>query len=481
MLNNFPVYKKKDKQLILKQFLETHRNLPMQGSDEWLSGRQYSIGGSEMSVITGCSPYSNISSLIAQKIGLSKFEGNLYTKWGNLFESVTEALFQQLFLPNQLIYSTGAVKHYDIPQHKYSPDGLCVMKFTELSEDKKDIIKRYLTVLLEFKAPFSSVPDKKVPKHYIPQVLSGMCTIDICDISVFVNNMYRKCSLNDLNFNLTYDNNFHNDTDKKIKNVKQIDDIIACGIILFYIPKKNINYFLSILLDVLENQIEHKEEKYSEFYDSDSTDSIDEDDIPDTYGHIYIKIARIINKASQSDLLDLGLSTRDDLDMFLNLVKSDIHGNIIKAKYIKPLYNKNKIITSTNESPHDNFIIPSQLEYIKDKNYLDLNKIGKKYNIQKIIKKFKESCSNTNNVPIAVLPWKLLKSSTIIVEKNKEFLNTHKQKIVETVDIIKNIIQSEEIISTFESYFPGNAAIEAYRFMNPEYNEDKEFLDSMMF
>lgn len=43
----------------LKNFIEDNKHLPEQGSEQWLRNRKFTIGGSEMSTITGDNPYKN--------------------------------------------------------------------------------------------------------------------------------------------------------------------------------------------------------------------------------------------------------------------------------------------------------------------------------------------------------------------------------------------------------------------------------------
>jgi hypothetical protein len=79
----------------------------------------------------------------------------------------------------------------------------------------------------------NSLPTKTIPKHYVPQVQTGLLTIPESDYAIFVNNSYRKCELKDLNFTIDYDTKFHASDFKKLKyGLKNIP--IAIGLILFY-------------------------------------------------------------------------------------------------------------------------------------------------------------------------------------------------------------------------------------------------------
>ena len=59
---------KQHKTNILQTLIEQNKDLAPQGSLEWLTMRECSIGGSEMSIITGDNCFSKLDTLIAQKI-----------------------------------------------------------------------------------------------------------------------------------------------------------------------------------------------------------------------------------------------------------------------------------------------------------------------------------------------------------------------------------------------------------------------------
>ncbi len=113
---------------ILSKFISDNSHLAEQGSKKWLEERQYIIGGSEIATVIGKNKYSTVQNLIAQKIGITSFTGNTATRWGNLFENMTELIFQILFLNGNRIHSTGSIQNKEIESHRYSPDGLCIMK-----------------------------------------------------------------------------------------------------------------------------------------------------------------------------------------------------------------------------------------------------------------------------------------------------------------------------------------------------------------
>ena len=210
---------------VLNEFIEKNKHLPVQGSPAWLADRVYSIGGSEMSTITGENPYSNIEKLIALKAGFSKFSGNIATRWGKLFEFTTQMITSIIFDIN--IKETGSLTGA-VPYQKYSPDGLAVMKI--ICIDNNIETNEFCIVLFEFKSPLLSIPDGCIPKHYLPQVKTGLCSIDITDFALYISNMFRKCSFGDLDLSAKYDTYFHNKDAQKIN----VERALAFGVIIFY-------------------------------------------------------------------------------------------------------------------------------------------------------------------------------------------------------------------------------------------------------
>lgn len=199
----------------LDSFIKGNLNAPAQKSARWKLIKEITIGGSEVSTVLGLNPYKKVHSLIAEKTGLAdvEFKGNIATRWGNLFESVTRdytVLVLQMESDNGdcPIQETGSLEGV-VERQRYSPDGIGIVKLST-GQGNQD----YFLVLFEFKAPLRSVPDMRVPKHYMPQIQTGLVSIPIAETGLFVNNMYRKCALKDLNFGMEYDHRFH-DGDKR--------------------------------------------------------------------------------------------------------------------------------------------------------------------------------------------------------------------------------------------------------------------------
>jgi hypothetical protein len=485
---------KQTKLKILKKFIADNSDAPVQGTQSWLQGRMFMVGGSEISSIIGCNPFSSMEKLVAEKTGLTKFTGNHATRWGNLFENISELLFKTLFISHDFkdntrktdhhtnskhnqdiitenqIYATGGIQHKTIQNHKYSPDGLCVLPFNG----------EYQITLLEFKSPFSSVPAGTVPKHYLPQVKAGLCTIDIAERAVFVNNMFRKCSLDQLDFGLDYDTRYHKDTDVKMRG---IEFAAANGMILFYIRKSNIglfqkyyNGFIDTKVNLVIGELPKDTSDDMSDVDSNGNDHVkvanvsngDEfaigygsdisDDEPETMEETRQRIMcndgtnimyMIQDTTESKKLIDFGKMEGNLFNQFLELYKTDNQQSFLDIKCIKPQINRGLL-----QQKSKNFIIPCELGYVREPDYIDT--VCREYNFAKIITKFTGRCETKGDIPIGYLPWKLMKGSNIMVERDPEYLNTHREKIDRVISIVKDINDAKsdlEKIKKFTTYF----------------------------
>lgn len=183
-----------NKQEILKSFIDRFADLPIQGSEQWLINRKFTIGGSDMPILVGANPYSNIRELIEQRIGLRTFTGNMYTKWGSVLEVLVVKILEKEWKCK--VYETGSLPGV-VPGQKYSPDGLLYIDFINK------------IVLIEIKCAARRAAANKIPKMYLPQLLTGLDTIRIADIGLFIDVMFRRCSIQSFMFNTYYDYAFH--------------------------------------------------------------------------------------------------------------------------------------------------------------------------------------------------------------------------------------------------------------------------------
>lgn len=227
---------------VLSKYIANLEASPAQRTKEWYAIKQKTIGGSEVATVLGLNHFSSVSNLIAEKIGITKFEGNDHTRWGTMFEPVTTKYSQYVLQTYGKIEEAPSIAGV-IDRQRYSPDGLAVVQLGEM----------IYIILFEFKAPATSIPAGKIPEHYLPQVKTGLLTIPISDRAIFVNNSYRKCKLCDFNFTPVYDLEYHKgDNNKAIR--KKIP--LACGLLFYYANNANYSeYIKSSTTDKLDSQI----------------------------------------------------------------------------------------------------------------------------------------------------------------------------------------------------------------------------------
>ena len=201
---------------VLEAFARAHGQGPRQRSAEWHRRRRSAVGGSELAAVIGWSCYSKPRDIARRKAGFDSFRGNTACRWGTLLEPVTERVVEldcRTRLWGTSIHIDGALHGY--PGYANSPDGYCMMPLVrregELRVAEAEDCGRAgrLPVLLELKAPFTRTPRGEVPRHYLPQVWSGLELSPPALLGVFVDALYRFCGLEDLGPSPAYNQEFH--------------------------------------------------------------------------------------------------------------------------------------------------------------------------------------------------------------------------------------------------------------------------------
>jgi putative phage-type endonuclease len=135
-----------------------------QNTDNWLEGRRKVIGGSDVHIILGVSPWKTRYQLFQEKMGKPQAKGNDYIlKRGHVLEDRSRVLYE---LTYDIDVPPKVVKHPDFEFAQVSLDGLNV--------DHKKIV--------EFKfvgeESFNKTRNEDfVPDHYYPQIQYQMfCT-----------------------------------------------------------------------------------------------------------------------------------------------------------------------------------------------------------------------------------------------------------------------------------------------------------------
>lgn len=197
----------------LRCFLATYAHLPAQGSEAWKVARRETIGGSEIGTMLGINPYQKIGDLAREKLGLSHFEGNLATCWGNLFEEEIARIME--FRLSAALWETGSIPGWRDERRRvvqtFSPDRLAVVKAAALKSAgiAPPTAQEELTVLFEFKCPIRRIPNGTVPAHYEAQPQLGLAVLPFVDFCLFVDAAFRRCSVGDFAAHSGYDRAFH--------------------------------------------------------------------------------------------------------------------------------------------------------------------------------------------------------------------------------------------------------------------------------
>ena len=442
-------------------------NNPQQGSIEWHAIKKITIGGSEVATVIGKNPYKKTAELVAEKVGLNeyKFNGNIATRWGNLFESITRVFTEIIF--STTIYETGSIQG-PINRQRYSPDGLGIVNL----KGQDNNIYEWL-VLFEFKAPYKTIPDGIIPKQYIPQLQTGLMTIPDTEFAIFVNNMYRKCNIDNISFDAAYDTNFHSSDSKKLAKSEILEESLACGVICFYLTAEDVT--------ILEKQNKILLKKFRSMIDP-LDEMLDLDDtvlsstpllstpLPSTPLHSTIvpisdtelsnTILDIVDDSAATkahelnidyNLLDIyNLSKNSDDIIDFGELDESIIGKLLK------LIDEKKIFTYSgdmilNNSAVKKIPIIAEHKLIDDNVTLDVKDI-----ITEQIQSFMQMSENNDDYTIGFMPWKLIKSDIIIEEKDVNWQEKIKEPIKQVITNIDTILNSENKSKTYRELYPNS-------------------------
>ena len=188
-----------------------------QHSEKWKLVRKLGVGGSQIASILGCNPYGTLRELLYSKTEVVKFESNEKMQWGNLFEELVK-LYVERDKKITIFGEDIFIDTIDVNGLYYSPDGLTVMDGA--------------ITLIEFKGPFSRIPNKCVPVSYVPQMKMGMEIIGIAVRSLYAEAVFRYCSAAQMGFGKDFNKGMgQKNTGKKV---------LASGFITFSISAQNL-------------------------------------------------------------------------------------------------------------------------------------------------------------------------------------------------------------------------------------------------
>lgn len=241
---------------LIDNFIEIYNNDVKQRDKEWYKLMGTTIGGSEIAAIMGLSPYSSFYKIVESKIeickGIKQVNDTISCHWGTVFENIIQSVVE-IDLGNEIKGNNICIQKYE--GHRTSPDGYTVAHFYYdngiyhlwTTDKPKEIISLSLIVLIEFKCPITRRVTGNIPIYYKPQVLSGLSVSPLAHKGLFIDSIFKKCSIDQLGNNPYYDLSFH----KKILN----SNPLAWGVLSIYVS-----------LDKITDNIK---EIYSEYFGTD--------------------------------------------------------------------------------------------------------------------------------------------------------------------------------------------------------------------
>jgi hypothetical protein len=417
---------------ILENLVNQNKDLAAQGTPEWHAVREFSIGGSEMSVITGDNPFQKLDKLVAMKVGFTKFAGNIACKWGKMFEVVTQNL-TQVVLDADRMYETGSLEG-SVPNQRYSPDGLAVIKLICESNINGTLVenKEYCIVLFEYKSPYSSIPKGIIPKHYMPQVKTGLCSIPITDFAIFINNLYRKCSMGDLLDNTKYHTDFHTRDTKLVLN-----NPLALGVNIIYQTEKQKKIFAELYGHLFRVcSVVSESEPVSESESDDDPNDIfnaihNSTNIKSEVSYLYQQIWNMINNIKINPI-DFGKSYYKDFNEMMELYDNDVISIHYCNPHIFDRYYENEFLLAQGK------------------------KSKSSHSLEHSLYTYKTDINNYANI-IGFIPWKLFMSDIIYEGRDAQYAKKYDDKIQNTINIIKEIRMQDSDdgkVDVFKKHFP---------------------------
>ena len=378
--------KNDNKHNILKSFINKYENLPKQGTKEWLQNRTYRIGGSEISTVLGKNPYQKVKALLNTHTGLSSFKGFFATYWGTVFEDMVRNHVNLILNCN--IEETGSIPHDTHEHFAYSPDGISVVHTQTLKNlldsHNKEICEtivenEYSIILFEFKCPHTRVPTGNVPIYYVDQPRLGMKIIDICEMAVFIEAVYKICSLDDIGYNNIYNYNYHKDKSTVTNNP------ISCGVVIFYY--KNID----------KNTI---------------TDTIEQD--------IQKNLTQLIK-----DIKRFSYNKKKYLDI------GNINNSYVINKVLEMRANNSNLL-------HMDETIVDSYNFNEDDNMNSFNEMMLTYKINNSVSEKIKILESTNHNILGILPYKLFNLVINPIKKDHGFIN---DELVNRVNLLMGVIK----------------------------------------
>ena len=237
------------KEAELAKFLTAYEGGIRQRGQEWYKLMGTTVGGSELANLMKAR-HAGFCSVVDAKLallqgGAVKPAGGVPCWWGSLFEDELGA-YVSADLATRVVGDSICVQAYE--GHRNSPDGYAVVRFDERGAVCKagqriapGSPQRAGAVLLEFKCPYTRVPSGAMPPQYVMQVKSGLSVSPFAELGLFVEGVFRKCTLSSFERADTgYDKAYHAADPPEIER-----EPLACGLIGVYAGEQETAGWLS--------------------------------------------------------------------------------------------------------------------------------------------------------------------------------------------------------------------------------------------
>jgi len=222
----------------LRAHVEQHADAPRQGSDAWLKAKESFVGGSELGALFGSNPYMTRNALVGRKAGLKAGSSTgVACSWGTLFEPTSERLLE-LQCGTEIFGTDIHVQNPDlVAGHANSPDGYCVLALAagEITPPETPGAVHHATVV-ELKAPYSRLPDGRVPRQYRSQIQSGIAFCPPASLGLYLEVVYRLCTLVQFaDGTRSFCQNYHAKDGRK--GLWEVGEPEGCGAFAVYAPR----------------------------------------------------------------------------------------------------------------------------------------------------------------------------------------------------------------------------------------------------
>ena len=209
-----------------KAFLKSRETGLIQKSAEWVKARQETVGASEISVLTGSSPFKTKETLISKKICPADMSKNVACTWGFLFEPIIRRYFEEKYSVKVFGHTMSLNLAKDHPLYgkvTCSPDGYFSYKDESI-------------VLLEFKCPYKrKIAVYQIPSQYADQIQTGLTLSgEGVNKGLFVDACFRMCSFKQLGLGLEHNPLLNGGTVHRTKRASAL----ACGVCILNSKEK---------------------------------------------------------------------------------------------------------------------------------------------------------------------------------------------------------------------------------------------------